>query len=367
METINKLDTSHLDRRFFQDDGVIKLLPACAWQDVDPQELISWCYSHGIYGIPTVELVEYLREAIGGRRSLEIGAGRGGLSYHLGIRGTDSMVQTKDEVILGFYKLTGQAPTKPLRHVQPMDANKAVLKHKPEVVIASWVTRRFIPGQDIEGKAQAFVHGVDEEEILSCESVDEYIHIGNEGSHAQKTILAIPHTEMQPDWLISRSATPAGNVIYQWNGPESRDWMSRAAAEEDAEIRDIYARIPPSYCKGLCHDSCGPILMSPAEADRIKRALGYKPDFGNISKDGHCPMLVNNKCSMYEHRPAICQLWGSVDKDGMRCPYGCSPDRLMTNEEGLGVLRDLLLLRAKRARLGNNGGQLETTTDPAAV
>jgi hypothetical protein len=44
-----------------------------------------------------------------------------------------------------------------------------------------------------------------------------------------------------------------------------------------------------------------------------------------------CPLLVDNRCSMYDNRPLICRLWGIIRE--MPCPFGCAPDRIPSDAE----------------------------------
>lgn len=53
-----------------------------------------------------------------------------------------------------------------------------------------------------------------------------------------------------------------------------------------------------------------------------------------------CPLLTSDgKCSIYEHRPAICRIWGVV-KD-MQCEHGCVPD-VWLEKNGSHFILDLL-------------------------
>lgn len=205
-----------LDRHLLDDDGRIKLLPAQTWRDVPHELLIRWCYDKGVYGIPTLELVEWLRRKIRDRSAIEIGAGIGDLGFHLGIPQTDSFVQS-DGKWDKFYSMIGQSPTKPRADVVRMCAREAVAHYKPDVVIGSWITRRFVPGVDIPQVTLAFPDGVDEEALY--DSVDSYIVIGNEAIHGCKTLLERPHQVLHPTWLVSRSAQPTRNCIYLWQKP----------------------------------------------------------------------------------------------------------------------------------------------------
>jgi hypothetical protein len=49
-------------------------------------------------------------------------------------------------------------------------------------------------------------------------------------------------------------------------GDDRRAWFIVAGWDE------LYAHIPPVPCKGLCHESCGPIGLTPAEQARLREA-----------------------------------------------------------------------------------------------
>lgn len=103
------------------------------------------------------------------------------------------------------------------------------------------------------------------------------------------------------------------------------DWKQRLAAHFD----QLYAQIPDVQCKGLCHDSCGPIDMHPYERARIRQAGVSIPPPGQalaqlVIGDGYtCPALADGRCSVYELRPTICRAWGA--SEAMPCEHGCRP------------------------------------------
>lgn len=111
------------------------------------------------------------------------------------------------------------------------------------------------------------------------------------------------------------------------------------------KLAAIYAKIPEVQCKGLCQESCGPIMMSQAEAQEIRDRVGARV---KLEGDGPQVMLANlrtltcpllnpdGKCSVYAQRPAICRIWGAVRE--MRCPHGCTPKKWMTRTESYAVL-----------------------------
>ena len=96
----------------------------------------------------------------------------------------------------------------------------------------------------------------------------------------------------------------------------------------------LYARLPELECKQLCQESCGPILMSKIEWERIIERLGYEP-VGDASLK--CPMLAQDgKCSVYDIRPAICRLYGMVKK--LACEHKCVPKRWVSDDEARKLL-----------------------------
>lgn len=203
-----------MDDEFLNGTGYIKLLPSEVFLTEDPTQLRVWCSRHAIYGVPTIELVEWLRNFIGAQRAVEIGAGNACLGLHLGIMSTDSYMQCNPQM-KRYYESVGQPFTEPPVEVLKYDAKKAVKTLHPVIVVASWVTQRFVSGIDQNGIAQASIFGVDEVTLLR--NVKRYIHIGNEDSHGKKHILAKPHQTFKFPWLISRAQNPEKNVIYVWD------------------------------------------------------------------------------------------------------------------------------------------------------
>lgn len=90
----------------------------------------------------------------------------------------------------------------------------------------------------------------------------------------------------------------------------------------------LYAELPRLDCQGKCAESCGPIMMTRVEWARITKRLKCAPKATTLT----CPMLVNDRCSVYTIRPTLCRLWGMVES--MPCPWGCVPERYLTDAEG---------------------------------
>ena len=118
----------------------------------------------------------------------------------------------------------------------------------------------------------------------------------------------------------------------------------------DSQIDRLYSTLPDIRCQGLCHPACGPIFVSQAELDRVRRStrIPLVP-----TNDLSCPLLSRSRrCTIYSIRPAICRLYGLVRQ--MRCPHGCVPDRWVRDSEARRIIKDL-------ENLGSNKGQVPLT------
>lgn len=219
MLTFDILNADHamirdLNDRLLLPNGRIRLLPSSEYLSIPRDHLRVWCHTTARYLIPTVELIEWLKIEIGDLKAIEIGSGNGDLGYHLGIPETDNYCQTRPEVMY-YYMITGQIPTSPCKEVLRLDAIDAIRRFRPDVVIGAWITRKFIPGKDIEGVSEANQYGPKEEDILK--KCRKYIHIGNWNVHSRKTLLSKPYEEHSFPWIISRAIDPAKDMILVWD------------------------------------------------------------------------------------------------------------------------------------------------------
>jgi hypothetical protein len=107
----------------------------------------------------------------------------------------------------------------------------------------------------------------------------------------------------------------------------------------DKALDALYATMPAITCRGLCQLSCGPILMSRREWERICDRLGHVPEPTKEQASRLvCPMLGDDgKCGVYDIRPVVCRLWACTPD--MICPHGCRPERFVLNKEGEHLLR----------------------------
>lgn len=206
-QILDHVDTSYLDSAL-NPGGILNILPASEISRIPHQHLMIWCNLNGIYCLPTVELIDWLKNEMGGQTAIEICAGYGVIGKALQITSTDSYVQTKQEMIL-LYESIGQRPIQPPPEVMQFEANEAVDHFKPDVVIGSFVTQKYI-----EGDSQASIFGVDEVCLLS--KVKKYITIGNSDVHGSKRIRQYKHSKLYFPWIFTRCKTPQNNEICVW-------------------------------------------------------------------------------------------------------------------------------------------------------
>lgn len=205
-EYIKYEDVSYLNKIIMQ-NGKLQILDSSVYESIPHNHLRIFCAENGLYSLPTTELVNWVKDKIGNRAAIEIGAGNGSFAEALQIPATDSHMQNKHE-IKTMYMRMGQKTVPYGTNVHKFNAEEAIEKYKPKVVVACWVTQLYMPDSD-----QGSVYGVDEDWVLA--NVDTYIHIGNRQVH-QKRILKHPHEEFQFPWVFSRGSVPKDNVIYIW-------------------------------------------------------------------------------------------------------------------------------------------------------
>lgn len=174
-----------------------------------PQEMISlFCHRHALYQIPTVELIDFIKNEIGCAQVIEIGSGNGCMGRSLGVKLTDNKMQQLPEII-NHYAILKQPVITYGDDVEKIDAISAVKKYKPQVVVASWVTHFWLPGM-----TSGNVYGIKEEELFE-NGVEKYIHTGNSDTHQYKPILnKYPVKKYKFPWIISRSMKRELNEIY---------------------------------------------------------------------------------------------------------------------------------------------------------
>lgn len=211
--TVLPSDASFADPGKFgalDEQGKLRILPASFYRQFSTEEMMLFGHQNALYNIPTQELVDWLTEGLTGQRAIEIGAGNGVLADALQIPATDNWMQTWPDII-AHYAMIRQPVIRYGEQVENLDAAEAIAKHKPDVVLACWVTHRYRAEQHQLG---GNMFGVDEATL--CDSCQTYIHVGNSATHANKPILKRPHRRYQFDWLVSRAKHPELNEIRVW-------------------------------------------------------------------------------------------------------------------------------------------------------
>lgn len=118
------------------------------------------------------------------------------------------------------------------------------------------------------------------------------------------------------------------------------------------ELDSLYAQIPQLDCKRLCQQSCGPIVMSRLEWDRVVERRHGLPVYADREhrRTLTCPYLneASGACTVYPVRPLICRLWGVVK--AMRCPFGCRPEHWLSDKQARKLLRAVQRLSGEPER-----------------
>lgn len=198
-----------LEEQVLNTSGRQRPVPASVYASQEPVTIAALCVKHGIYGLVTNELVEFIREFIKDRQAIEIGAGDGVLADALGIIATDNY-QMEDPEIRAAYARMMQPITKYGPRVRKLDAEAAVKKYQPDVIVASWVTHKYKREEHERG---GNMYAPDELWLLdNCETL---IFVGNTSTHAKHRLLKQPHLHFHEEWLYSR-AVKGKNFVGVW-------------------------------------------------------------------------------------------------------------------------------------------------------
>lgn len=106
------------------------------------------------------------------------------------------------------------------------------------------------------------------------------------------------------------------------------------------QIEKIYAPLPAINCKGDCHHSCRGIQLSVTESHNIRKRTGVL--FRGNLPGRVCPFLDRETklCTVHDIRPLVCRLYGVTQR--MQCPHGCTPERLLTDEEEFALINEVM-------------------------
>ena len=197
------------------------------------------------YTFPTIELCEWLSSQIDDNPELEphsaieICAGTGWIGRQLGIPTTDLKVQ-ENEVVKGIMKQMIAKPVTYSDDIEKLEAQEAVNKYNPDIVIGSYVTSMktikeinrkktkymnipigngFIQ-QNLMDLAESEIpyFGVNVEKIIrTCYKT---ILICNLRTHKYQSYLKLPHKSLSFPWLITRGDNSQSRIIIF----ENKSW-----------------------------------------------------------------------------------------------------------------------------------------------
>lgn len=212
VRVLENSDIKYLEDLLLDENGRLKIVPYEKMKNIQQNDISVFCCKHGIYNLPTQELIEFLKENINGKEkfTIEIGAGNGVMAKELNVVATDSLQQSDPKYKI-IYELARQTPVKYGDNVRKYEAIEAIKFYKPQICIGAWVTHIYNP---LEHWREGNEVGVDEVKVIN--NVKKYIFIGNEKTHSKKPILDIPHKEIKAEWLLSRSMNKEDNVIWIW-------------------------------------------------------------------------------------------------------------------------------------------------------
>lgn len=194
------------------EQGLPRIMPAAYYAATTAPERGALGVRHGLYCLPTVELVNWLTEFINGRKAVEIGAGNGRLAAAVGIPATDAYLQDRPE-IRDHYDSHDQPIVRYGLKVERLEARAAIRTHRPQVVIGAWVTHRYNKRNHGAGGS---MYGADTDMILR--QTGHYVLIGNEKVHARHPLRQRPHEIHHPPWLYSRAVNGSPEFIAVWKG-----------------------------------------------------------------------------------------------------------------------------------------------------
>lgn len=200
---VTPCDISHINSKAFVDGKLIPL-PYEFYKSLTDNEIKYFLLVHGIYVLPTTELIAFLKENMLNENTIEIGCGLGCIGRSLNIKMTDNKMQSWPDVVK-LYTLSKQPVIVYPDDVIEMDAVEAVKYFKPDTTIGAFITHQF---NGVSGN----MYGPKEELILK--NTKRYINIGNLFTHREKPILALNHLEFYFPWIITRAVDQKKNRIF---------------------------------------------------------------------------------------------------------------------------------------------------------
>lgn len=218
MGEIEREDVSYLDNLLLDENNLLRPVPTKLLNSIPQNHLLLWGTDHAVWQFPTIELIDWLKVQIGGRKALEICAGNGAIGRALGVTSTDNRSQSRPYVQRNMQAIYGaaileSATTNPPKDVKKFEAVEAIRIFRPQIVFGCFVTpkgRR----EDAAKGIMCNAYGPDMKELLS--RVPVFIHFGNKATHFENPIYKIPHEEYKFDWLFTKTFDPSLNRVWIW-------------------------------------------------------------------------------------------------------------------------------------------------------
>jgi hypothetical protein len=213
-QILQEKPVSHLDNLLLENNK-LKLLSSAELSKIPELELRLWCHQKGVYGLPTLELLEAIKPHLVENKSIEVGGGNGVFGRLLGIPSTDSMIQNSPEMRV-YYAMLQQPIVAYGDDVLNYEASAAIEHFKPDVVFGSWVTQYVSPLAPEPPPGGGSFHGLREQEFVS--HIKKYIVYGNEAVHGLKEIFRDPKLHVEKifdrEHFFSRASKPELNCLY---------------------------------------------------------------------------------------------------------------------------------------------------------
>lgn len=197
-------DISRIQSAMFR-DGLLYPIPQRELDRFSMGEKLYFMAYHGVYCIPTVELIQWMRENIVGT-AIEIAAGLGILGRALDIPMTDSK-QRDDLKCLIQYGDTGIENIRYPSDIEKLSGAEAVEKYRPDTVVGTFVMHKWRPGMEDGNEA-----GVDMEDMIK--RVKRLILVGNIDVHKENPLLRGKYRSFPMSWLFTRATDQSKNRIY---------------------------------------------------------------------------------------------------------------------------------------------------------
>ena len=201
-----------LDSILKNKDGLIVPCSGTQLNEFPINTIRYYCLINGIYGICTFELLNQLKQLIGHKKCIEIGAGVGTFGRALGLQMFDNYLQNRPDVKLQ-YDLLMQPTINYGLDVLKMDAIEAIKLIRPKIVFGSWITNKYNRKRHHLG---GNIYGVDEYKMFEY-GVEKFLMYGSLSQHSKQPLFNDPNFNnecYQSFNLYSRKGSQ-DNVIFE--------------------------------------------------------------------------------------------------------------------------------------------------------